>query len=67
MGGARLVTERDLKCEPESGEALRGRYGMKVEADHEEAGEVGQGSVLRLIVGGFRKKSTSREETEVGL
>lgn len=71
MGGARLVVERDREWEPESGEAFRGRYGMKVEAAHEgeagEAGEVGLGSVLRLSGDGLRRTSMSRVESVFGL
>lgn len=71
IGGARLVVERDLEWAPESGEAFRGRYGMKVEVAHEdevgEAGEIGLGSVLRLRVGGLRRTSMSSVEAEFGL
>lgn len=70
MGGARLVVERDREWAPESGEALRGRYGMKVDEGHEgeagEAGEMGLGSVLRLTLG-LRTTSMSSVEAELGL
>lgn len=42
---------------------MRGRYGIKGEADQDgEAGEVGLGSVLRLRLGGFRGRSMLRLE-----
>lgn len=72
MVGARLLVERDLVWAPESGEAFRGRYGMKVEEGHEgeagEAGDIGLGSVLRLrAAGGLRRTSRSNEDMEFGL
>lgn len=65
------MVERDLEWAPESGEALRGRYGMmKEDEGHEgeagEAGDIGLGSVLRLMLG-LRTTSRSRVEAELGL
>lgn len=51
IGGARLATERERECVPESGEVVRGRYGRDgrdvVGAQEGALGVVGLGSVLR--------------------
>jgi hypothetical protein len=61
MGGARLATDRDRTWELESGEAARGRKGSDAAVFHvgEVGDEVGEGSVDRRSVGGFRGKSKS--------
>ena len=66
IGGARLVTERDREWAPESGEAVRGRYGIEMdgEAQDGELGDAGLGSVLRRMVGGLRSTSVSRDDRE---
>lgn len=54
IGGARLAVDCDRMCPADSGDAVRGRYGID---DREEyvcgLVDVGLGSVLRLGVGGF--------------
>lgn len=53
MGGARLATERDRVCAPESGDVVRGRYGREgkdvvgPQEDMLADVVVGFGSVLR--------------------
>lgn len=51
MGGARLATERERVCAPESGDVVRGRYGSEgsevVGPQDGMLGVVGLGSVLR--------------------
>lgn len=67
IGGARLATDREREWEPESGEAVRGRYGMPVVVDQEgEIGERGLGSVLLRRVGGFLRLSKSSGEGKLG-
>ncbi len=58
MGGAVLAVDLDLMCDPDKGEAVRGRYGRLEGIDHDgELGDTGGGSVDRRRVGGFRTPS----------
>ncbi len=61
MGGAKLAADRDRMCELDKGEAARGRYGIVVDGvqEGEDGEDVGDGSVDRRRVGGFREKSSS--------
>lgn len=65
-GGYRLPTlavDRDRMCEPDSGDVVRGRYGMGGGDDHE--GETGEmGSVERRAYG--LRKLFSESEAERG-
>ena len=55
IGGAKLAVDRDLECEPDSGEVVRGRYGKDgVDVLHEgDAGDVGIVSAERDRIGRF--------------
>jgi hypothetical protein len=70
IAGARLATERERECVPESGEVVRGRYGREgrdVVGAHEGAlGVVGLGSVLRRRYVGFWSKSMSSLGSALG-
>lgn len=62
MGEARLAADREREWPPDRGDAVRGLYGRATEGEgpHDgEIGEVGFGSVLRRIVGGFLTISRS--------
>lgn len=61
IGEARVAADRDLVCPLDNGEAVRGLYGRAAdEWPHDgDVGEVGLGSVLRRMVGGFLAMSSS--------